>query len=60
MVPMHEMRDSCPLTRMAGEGWGEGASARKTAPLRPSGTSPGKREEDNSGFCTSNTSGVAL
>jgi hypothetical protein len=59
MVPMHEMRDSCSLSRMVGEGWGEGASALKAAPLRPSDTSPRKREED-SGFCTSNTSGVAL
>ena len=41
MTTLREMRDSCSLSRMAGEGWGEGAfkARRAKAPLiRPSGT----------------------
>ena len=26
MTTLREMRDSCPLSRMAGEGWGEGGA----------------------------------
>jgi hypothetical protein len=39
MTTLREMRDSGPLSRMAGEGWGEGAfkERRAKAPLiRPS------------------------
>ncbi len=59
MVTMHEMRDSCPLSRIAGAGWGEGALEARSAEgalIRPSGTFSRKREKGVS----SSVSGVAL
>ena len=49
MTTLREIRDSCPLSRMAGEGWGEGAFKARgaKAPLiRPSGTFSRTREKD--------------
>ena len=48
MLKMHAMLDSCSLSRMAGEGWGEGAFKARgaKAPLiRPSGTFSRLREK---------------
>jgi len=58
MTTLREMRDSCPLSRMAGEGWGEGAFKARgaKAPLiRPSGTFSRLREKglSSSTFSTS-------
>ena len=55
MLTLREMRDSCPLSCAAGEGWGEGAlegtfeaGVAKAALIRPSGTFSRKREKGSS------------
>ena len=58
MLKMHAMLDSCSLSRMAGEGWGEGAfKARgaEAALIHPSGTFSRLREKglSSSTFSTS-------
>ena len=48
MATVHAMLDSCPLSRTAGEGWGEGvfkARGAKASLIRPSGTFSRLREK---------------
>ena len=62
MTTVHAMFDTCPLSRMAGEGWGEGAFKARgaKAPLiRPSGTFSRLREKGNKP-CNRRAPGAAL